>query len=134
MRAPSDLAVGSGDDEVGPLLIVGVVDLVHVVQELADTTERVAVHLIPAGRLLEVERRDDLRVVGGIPVDRAAAGPDRDEGDDEQGREAPACDGHLAATYPSRAAEIPPERERGGRGPPLSISAWLEEPGARSCL
>src|SRR5215203_885819 len=123
MRQHSDLALGRGDNEVGSLLLVRALDLVDIVQDLVDAAERIAVHLVTAGRLLEVQRRDDLRVVGRVPTERAASSPDKGEGENEQGHETPVNTGHFACNLPAPAGGNSPRNERGAaRRPPLSYS------------
>src|SRR3954471_2699734 len=113
MRHDAGLALGSGDHEVGAILVLGGLDLAEVVQDLVYPAEGISVHLVAARRLLQIERGDDLRVVDRVPVDGAAPGPHEDAGKDEQSGEAASRGTHVAWNLPGAYGGNPPWNARG---------------------
>src|SRR4051794_23734899 len=114
-------ALRCGDHEVDALLVARAVHLVDIVQELVDAAERIAVHLVPAARLLQVQRGDDLRVVDRIARDRATPRPDEDGDEDEQDDQTPANTSHFAWNLPRTGGGNSQQNARGAaRRPPLS--------------
>ena len=63
LRQHADPSLGAGDTKpASPAWASGRRDLVAVVEQLRDGAEGIAFHLVAAAGVLEVERRDDLRV------------------------------------------------------------------------